>query len=1137
MVAIVGLTPLPSTIDALEKRGDANGGLAVGYRIQFALLDCCCQGFKFFRFVVTKVRGGDTVNGVSLGQLLLRREGVELDLADATAENPDGQFADNEGPGNAIDGRTSTRWHSSVLSPLLIKLPKPVLIDSFSFRTGPSDEQLDPVEWRLEASNDQNTWKSLHSQVSAGAWHALTLAVDLPNSKMTIWLDGEVALEFCDASSPLLKCEGPLALDPQEEGMELDAGGTGGLDLKQRFSLCTSQACPWHDRHAVGMARALLAVLLLVSGGAQRLKEYNLWVCPHCERGVKVADVTDLSCEVSSTLAPSGHEWPWVKKALRNFLRSFHLPPEKRAQHEVDELIKLASAPLQGECYLGIVALGFFVFHFMDPAERQNLIRTSVFGGVTFQKAVPLSYWDVYASGWPIFGLLATAAETVQHDLQTSRTPASQPDLGMTGIDLGKRDCCDFPGGSAAVEDRRFLVALGQSLQGTAWLASDATSPALPLRSSLEYLSQTAYRRCSWGRAAAYFAAAESLLVTSSQLSQAVWNSTKALVALGEHNLDGCESNMTVYHQMQSIWPFWQILGRLEARALSVEAPASSSSPSLLPPPALPEAVGLKWQRLLGSRGLKVDEQPLPKKEATLACLSDSDGFAHVALSADLAQIDGLIVTLQSAVTSAANASSLCFHAFVLPHQKDFVIEGLRCAFAEALLEDGSGRGLSWPILGTFRLQGRAQLILHGLDSDHIWAEVGMNSTSRPANHSASAIMLGETDLSNSLRSDTGNLGAVHNFARFSLHTLLPGLSRVVYLDVDVVVKGDLAGLYNVNMSTVNGAPGTVAAVQRSNQPLRTYVDVLQPAVPSWLPSEAPSFNAGVMVIDLARWRQRHASRLVAEWIELNSRRRLWLHGSQPPLLLLFHDEVVSLHWSWNVDGLGHRLNYPKHVLAEAKVLHWTGPLKPWRHHGVNRKLWEPHTREYCPKYSNRVKGLQLQTMSPDLFNVWSLQMPHPGIKIFTTDSFEELLEANPCVFLALSAAWFALAKLLKSSTEVMNIDENDVDKKYFPERHIPVIKLLVKKPPEDDGLDHSNDKPVVISYEGGHDIASWLQFLGEHTELKLQDVLDQNLVLGLQDMFCNEGPLNASLQAAAPPSHFQKLPSAQGTVTKRSHR
>lgn len=36
-----------------------------------------------------------------------------------------GQFSDTEGPQNAIDGRTSTRWHSTVLSPLVIKMPKP----------------------------------------------------------------------------------------------------------------------------------------------------------------------------------------------------------------------------------------------------------------------------------------------------------------------------------------------------------------------------------------------------------------------------------------------------------------------------------------------------------------------------------------------------------------------------------------------------------------------------------------------------------------------------------------------------------------------------------------------------------------------------------------------------------------------------------------------------------------------------------------------------------------------------------------------------------------------------------------------------------------------------------------------------
>ncbi|CAE8584092.1 unnamed protein product, partial [Polarella glacialis] len=234
-----GLAALPSIIDALEKRGDPNG-------------------FRFFRFLVTKARGGDTVNGVSIGQLLLRKDGLELDLSSATAQNPEGACSDGEGPEKAIDGRTSTKWCTSLLTPLVVALAKPALIDSFSFRTAHDGEQLDPVEWRLEASTDSHNWKVLHSQekasyhtprrrsaqtswfdvsggkgssdgarkkligwtsgarVKAGTWHAVTLAVDLPRSSLTVWLDGEVALEIIDASNPMLRCEGPLSLDPEE---------------------------------------------------------------------------------------------------------------------------------------------------------------------------------------------------------------------------------------------------------------------------------------------------------------------------------------------------------------------------------------------------------------------------------------------------------------------------------------------------------------------------------------------------------------------------------------------------------------------------------------------------------------------------------------------------------------------------------------------------------------------------------------------------------------------------------------------------------------------------------------------------------------------------------------------------------
>jgi len=167
-------------------------------------------------------------------------------------------------------------------------------------------------------------------------------------------------------------------------------------------------------------------------------------------------------------------------------------------------------------------------------------------------------------------------------------------------------------------------------------------------------------------------------------------------------------------------------------------------------------------------------------------------------------------------------------------------------------------------------------------------------------------------------------------------------------------VKGDLSELYNAPLTARGGGVGTIAAVRRSHQKLRTYVDVLQPNVPTWLPSEALSFNAGVLVIDLVLWRQRRALDLIAEWIASNLKWKLWMHGTQPPLLLLFHDEIVPLDWGWNIDGLGHRLNYPKEVLNKAKILHWTGPLKPWKHHGVNRLIWEKYTLEYCPAYSFR---------------------------------------------------------------------------------------------------------------------------------------------------------------------------------------
>jgi alpha-1,4-galacturonosyltransferase len=114
------------------------------------------------------------------------------------------------------------------------------------------------------------------------------------------------------------------------------------------------------------------------------------------------------------------------------------------------------------------------------------------------------------------------------------------------------------------------------------------------------------------------------------------------------------------------------------------------------------------------------------------------------------------------------------------------------------------------------------------------------------------------------------------------------------------------------------------------------------------------------MVLNLAQWRAQRVTSVIERWTSFEEGLRtrtgngMWTHGSQPVLLLAFHDDAEWLSSSWNVDGLGHRLNYPKEVLKPAQILHWTGPLKPWAHHGVNRLLWEPYSF-YCPPYSYRI--------------------------------------------------------------------------------------------------------------------------------------------------------------------------------------
>ncbi|CAE7555040.1 GLT8D1 [Symbiodinium natans] len=238
----------------------------------------------------------------------------------------------------------------------------------------------------------------------------------------------------------------------------------------------------------------------------------------------KHASELDLNCESYE----DGVDWPLVREQLLTFLR-------RPADDHPFLSSLLAVGRKRSDCYIGLCCLGYLAIVFMPPEKRLKAMSSTLFGSVPLWDQIPLSYWDTINSKWPIFGLL----EVLQMQLR------SQEPVRSEAVD----GCCD----RMEELDRRFHQVLDSHL---------STGQYVPTHSSLRFLAESP-SRCSFGKAAAYVSLGERLLLLASPvLTQAA----KDLLALGEAQLDRCMvgRNATVFDQMQSAWPTWSLLRRVE---------------------------------------------------------------------------------------------------------------------------------------------------------------------------------------------------------------------------------------------------------------------------------------------------------------------------------------------------------------------------------------------------------------------------------------------------------------------------------------------------------------------------------------------------------------------------------------------
>jgi len=164
-------------------------------------------------------------------------------------------------------------------------------------------------------------------------------------------------------------------------------------------------------------------------------------------------------------------------------------------------------------------------------------------------------------------------------------------------------------------------------------------------------------------------------------------------------------------------------------------------------------------------------------------------------------------------------------------------------------------------------------------------------------------------------------------YSRLLIGDLLPReIPRILYLDGDIIVRGDIGELWTTDLR--DKTLGAVADLPR--YPFNRTLG---------LPPEAPYFKAGVLLIDLERWRElKIGERALTFAREHQDRLRWW---DQCALNFVLQDDWVALDRGWNFQSLdiGRFVNgYMRfgatdwRRLAAARLVHFNGPSKPWHY-------------------------------------------------------------------------------------------------------------------------------------------------------------------------------------------------------------
>ncbi len=164
---------------------------------------------------------------------------------------------------------------------------------------------------------------------------------------------------------------------------------------------------------------------------------------------------------------------------------------------------------------------------------------------------------------------------------------------------------------------------------------------------------------------------------------------------------------------------------------------------------------------------------------------------------------------------------------------------------------------------------------------------------------------------------------SIDNYTRLWIAEFFPAsVDKVLYLDSDMVVTGDIGGLWRAELGEAVLGAVTIPGSTRC-----ATFDI---------PEHYGYFNSGVLIVDLARWRREEIFPRLIDYLAANSEKIV--DADQDILNACLYDRRLPLPYIYNAISpfffdyhpLGLSDEEIAAVRADARIVHFNGASKPW---------------------------------------------------------------------------------------------------------------------------------------------------------------------------------------------------------------